>query len=399
MRLFSAANKLLFATLIFSIFIVSCSKDDEVVEPEKSYVNVDFETVTSVTQVKGALNFIGLNSLIDEVQYSYETFYFTYRTKFQGEDVIASGLLAIPDTDGEPVPILSVHHGTLTAHSETPSDNALNYFIYLSAASLGYAVVLPDFIGFGTTTDILHPYFDETASSEVMKDMILAARDYMADNSIGFDNRLFLAGYSQGGYVTFATQKLIESNPIEGITLVASAPAAGAYDLEHMKDFFFGLEDFEQPYYIPYIIHNYNTHYNWGQPLSDFFQDPYADRIPQLYDGSLTGGQINNQLTFLVPDLLQPDMVENFDTDSRFADLKQAMMDNTLVDWAPKVPTRLYHGTADDWVPYENSVVSYEKLLENGSTSVELIPIEGADHTGGILPYAEQTFLWFKEFN
>jgi len=51
----------------------------------------------------------------------------------------------------------------------------------------------------------------------------------------------------------------------------------------------------------------------------------------------------------------------------------------------------MYHGDADVTVPYDNSVITYQKLIANGaSTSVlSLTPLPGKDHATGVLPYIE----------
>ena len=46
------------------------------------------------------------------------------------------------------------------------------------------------------------------------------------------------------------------------------------------------------------------------------------------------------------------------------------MQENDLYDWSPQNLMYLFHGIADERVPYENSVVAYNKFIENGSENV-----------------------------
>jgi len=67
-------------------------------------------------------------------------------------------------------------------------------------------------------------------------------------------------------------------------------------------------------------------------------------------------------------------------------------------NWAPQTPTRLYHGTADDIVPYEISQKTYELFIANGSepTSVKLVPLTGIGHE--YLPAYRLILEWFNTF-
>src|SRR6056297_2635242 len=56
--------------------------------------------------------------------------------------------------------------------------------------------------------------------------MILATKAVCADLDIELDSKLFLSGWSEGGAASLATQKLIESNYQEEISLTANAPLA-----------------------------------------------------------------------------------------------------------------------------------------------------------------------------
>ena len=68
--------------------------------------------------------------------------------------------------------------------------------------------------------------------------------------------------------------------------------------------------------------------------------------------------------------------------------LRQTLSQNTLLDWVPDSPTYLYHGIADDQVPYENSVVAYNDFQSNGAFNVilELLPESAGGHTSAAIP-------------
>ena len=58
--------------------------------------------------------------------------------------------------------------------------------------------------------------------------MLLACQDFLNQKGINWDHRLFLAGYSEGGYATLATQQLIEM-AYQKLPLQGSSCGAGPY--------------------------------------------------------------------------------------------------------------------------------------------------------------------------
>jgi hypothetical protein len=128
------------------------------------------------------------------------------------------------------------------------------------------------------------------------------------------------------------------------------------------------------------------------------FQEPYAERIPGLFNGVNTGTTINNQLTFTIPDLIQPDMLANIDSNPEYQFVVDAFESNSVDEWVPVNRMFMYHGTDDDWVPFQNSVDTYNRMIELGApeSTLTFTPIVGADHGSGLLPYLSLSFDVFE---
>ena len=188
-----------------------------------------------------------------------------------------------------------------------------------------------------------------------------------------------------------ATHKSIELDGLENFNLIASFPAAGGYDVKAMQEYFFNLDTYDNPYYMAYVAQAYKTTFDWTEPLSDFFQEPYATRIPGLFNGTNTSSTINAQLTNVVADLLTSDIKANFDTNPEYDYLENAFNENGLVDWKPTIKIFMYHGDADVTVPFENSEITYNKLIANGASPdiLKFYVIEGGTHSTGVIPYIE----------
>ena len=122
--------------------------------------------------------------------------------------------------------------------------------------------------------------------------------------------------------------------------------------------------------------------------MSDFFKEPYASRIPSLFDGQKGAGEINAQLITNITNLIQENVLDNINTDPNYDYLLDAFHENSLTDWTPNVKIFMYHGQSDTTVPYQNSVDTYNKLLANGASVsvISLTPLEGT-HSSAIQPY------------
>jgi pimeloyl-ACP methyl ester carboxylesterase len=378
--------------VLLCALVFSCSKDNDVV-PERVLVSATSVLDRSSSEVRSLIGSADLDIDIAALKYDVEIFKITYKTTLNGSEITASALVSLPQK-APAAPIVSFQHGTIAAYSQAPT--ALQLYdpesvLYSALASPGFISVAPDLIGFGSSKSVIHPYYVEEPTANAVRDAIRAARDLASDEGIAFNGKLFLAGYSQGGYATMATHKSIEANALEGITLTASFPSSGGYDIKAMQEYFWGVENYDQPFYLAFVAQAYKITLGWQQPLTDMFNEPYAGKIPSLLDGSKTNNEINDELTTKIADLVTADALAHFDTDTKYKYLIDAFEDNSLVDWTPTIPVHMYHGDADVTVPYQNSQITYDKLIANGtSTSVlTLTKLPGATHYTGVFPYLE----------
>jgi len=375
---------------IFAI-LVSCGSNDPT-PTETNLVSSTILSSRSAAELQNILKASGLDLPLAQLKYDIELYKIIYHTDYLGETIEASALVVLPKNPATSVPMISFQHGTISSHAEAPTALPLSntqLLLYTALASPGFIAVVPDFIGFGSSKAIMHPYYVEDLTASAVMDALKAAQQLAKDKSVTFNSRLFLAGYSQGGYATMATHKYIETEQPEGYDLVASFPAAGGYDITNMQEYFFSLDTYSQPFYLAFVAQAYKTTYKWSQPLSDMFNEPYASRIPALLDGSKTSDEINAELTDNMHDLLTADILANIGTSSTYIQIVNAFKENSLTDWAPQKPVYMYHGDEDGTVPYSNSVATIEKLKANGSTSVTLTPLPGANHSTGVFPYVE----------
>ena len=176
-----------------------------------------------------------------------------YRLTYQtvdpkGHITPASGALMVPSGSDAgctgPRPLVVYAHGTTTDRQFdmsqlVASDNPEGVLLAAVFAAEGYIVVAPNYLGYDSSTLGYHPYLIADQQSKEMIDALTAARSALptADAPSSSDGgKLFVTGYSEGGYVAMATQRAMES---AGMTVTAAAPMSGPYALAAFGDAIF----------------------------------------------------------------------------------------------------------------------------------------------------------------
>jgi len=326
--------------------------------------------------------------------YSVDAYKIIYRTIDWNDNIIdVSGVIFLPVGADTP-PLISTHHGTQTKRENVGSVNPMNAPEGLISASMGYIACSADYIGLGES-QIIHPYHSAKLSAAAVIDLLRASKTYLNENGISYSDELFLAGYSEGGYVTLAAHKEIEENYSAEFNITACAPMAGAYDLYSTAHSFMELEEYDSPAFLVLLIAAFDEVYGWNR-LNDFFNSNYAEIIPTLLAGTLTTGQINDQLPTRMSELFNPVFLESF-TNGNEPEVDAALIENTLLNWSPSAPIRLFHGNADQFVPYTNALTTVDNLTGFGAT-IDLVTIDGGDHYTSIIPSLFGTMAWFNTF-
>lgn len=314
------------------------------------------------------------------LNYSVETISINYYTTDGfGKQTIVSGALIIPQ-GGNSLPLVSIQHGTQTKNNLVASVSPMNStegIIGLIMASMGYLVVVPDYLGFGVS-NVIHPYLHAESLIPGIIDLMRAGRTYSSQHQITLDGRVFLTGYSEGGYASLVAQRKIELEYAQEFNLTAVAPMAGPYDLNGMMQTLFQTGQYNHTAYVAYILTAYNNIYGWDR-LNDIFNAPYSSTVQSLFDGSKTFGEIVNQLPATFSELMNSNFVNNVNNGNESAFIS-AMQENTLLDWTPRAPINFFHGDADDISPYQNALTAVEKLTANGGTNIFLTTIPGGNH-------------------
>ena len=293
--------------IIFKIIILlvltgtACKKNnlsplDTILETRGNIISSSLVGTYSVNDIKQFGTIFGLAGKFT-FSYSVSVIRIIYSTiDSQQKDISVSGVIMVP-VDGENLPILSLQHGTETKRENVASVDLFNSYegvAGLFTASMGYMTCIPDYPGLGVS-ETLHPYIHAKSLSTSVIDFIRASKTYCFKNQITLNNQLFLLGYSEGGYVTLATQKDIEQNYSDEFQITAVSPMAGPYDLAGTITYFFKQNTYKYPAYLAYFLTAYNDIYKWNR-LNDIFKTPYGEKMTELFDGTKGFSTINNEL-------------------------------------------------------------------------------------------------------
>ena len=394
--------------LLFVAILLSCEKNEQ----EESFVYLSKYEMIKYYEAGEAKNnllvlkyiYPDIDALIPVSPFDVEVYRIEYRTKIQGKEVIASGIVSLPN-ENMLFPIVSFQNGTNTCNQNAPSEsiNEGLFPVFTSLAGNGYIIAIPDYIGFGSTDSIIHPYLHKQSSNNAIIDMILAVEEMVSKGNVdaGYSDNLYLMGYSQGGWASMSALHELETNAYGTGRLVAVAAGAGAYDLMGVAQFIMGSEIYISSYFFPYFIESRRQNGILDGAPALFYKEPYATRIPDLFDGTYCGSELSTQLNDTISRLFSDRLLSGLVNDADFKDLKNELTINSVLPWNTKVPVRLFHSKGDKTVPYEQSQNLYDGFIENYPESnkyVNLNVIEGnIDHNEAIMEWGIDAFKWFQE--
>jgi hypothetical protein len=296
-----------------------------------------------------------------------------------------SGLLALPHGVAARG-LVSFQHGTTSNRDAVPSSldtDGLAAAIFF--AGNGYALIAPDYVGLGVSEGP-HPYLVAAESARAVIDMIHAVRHIKGVPA----GPPFLAGFSEGGFVTLAAQRALEAR---GETVLGAAPVAGAFNLRAISiPFELKGPSANASTYLALWVRGYATHY--GHPLGSAFAPRYATLIPPLFDTPREPDDVVKALPRDPRALFTPATLAALDGKGRHW-LVDALAANEMGDWAARAPIRLYYGSADVDVTPRESIVTAAQLSARGSHA-SAVDVGAVDHNESIQRAAPLILNWLQ---
>lgn len=300
-----------------------------------------------------------------------EIYTFQYETTgLNNSKAHASCVLIVPKSQ-KAQNILLYDHGTVSDKEGAPTRLGYHMQLPLSAFAQGdFYIVIPDYLGIGDSSYVFHPFCHADSLASASYDAVTAATYVLDKLKLKYTSNLFISGYSEGGMAALATHRYFEKNPMQKLSLKASCPMSGPYDLSSLIPFALSSTSPRMNTYISYIISSYNMIYPGLFPsFSEVFSPSIDFMIPLLFDGCHTFWTINAILTKISP-LLNADFVKS--TLNNGSNFYKRLAENDTYNFIPKVPIHFIGLEKDTEVAFINSQRAYNYMLkQNAPVSLE----------------------------
>jgi len=333
--------------------------------PCGSKVRDEYEELTKTTSTNGTALFKNVISCAKSNE--LESFTGTYLSVDQyGNPITLSGRIILP-ADHNISRIMVVSHFTIGADIEAPSNELPMESIF---ALRGLAVIEPDYLGYGITRNLIHPYLCSELTATNVADMYFAALPFL--EKIGCAPRypdIFLLGFSQGGATTMATLKHLERDHKDVKVRLAMA-GGGPYDIGATYDTLIENDFSDYPCAIPMIIQGMKE----GMLLPELeYESLFTKTMCDNMDEWINSKKYTMQdITALMGSkYISTIMTENARDKATpgMTDLYRVMLENSLCNWYPSDPVYLFHSIDDNVVPFINAY-SLQKTLSGTSNVI-----------------------------
>ena len=123
----------------------------------------------------------------------------------------APGLVSVPQSQRVPKPVLQLPAWHPLSRCRGAQQQRGGVRVAVVLASLGYIVLAPDYVGFGASR-ARPPYLLAAPSAAATVDFLTATRTWRSQTNVADNGQLFLTGCSEGGYVTMATHRALQTS-------------------------------------------------------------------------------------------------------------------------------------------------------------------------------------------
>ena len=309
---------------------------------------------------------------------------------------LASGLLAVPDREGETFPTVSYQHGTVYGHNEVPSfpvESPETQLMIAQFAGQGYLLIGADYFGLGISTEP-EGYMVKGSHQQATYDLLLASRAVLGKLKLSSEN-LFLAGWSQGGFVTMAFLEKLEA---AGVKVDAAATASAPLDVYALMQGFLVFPRKSDAVWLNSIMilssFAYENYYGVPGLARSLLTDEYYDIAKKAYDREpFNPSDITTDLRKLIrPEYFEPQYFAN----SAYG--KQILAAHAY-RWVIKSPVRNYYGETDEAITpgVGRAAMTYAQSMGSGNQNVEAVSTGPTSHRGTFATAVPQWKAWFDE--
>ena len=347
----------------------------------------DLLETRSAGQIASLASMLNLPDGVIPLDFGVAKYRVTYTIDYLGLPHEVSGALFVPvDEAGDAVecamPTHTYMHGTMFRRDDAPSYDGFEGELGFIMATGGAVCLMPDYLGLGSSDDVIHPYCHAESEADAGIGILAAVEALQDELGLGLNGQHYVSGYSQGGHASMAMAKRMQEDPDAGFPLAAAAPMSGPYDMSASQlPIGMAEEQYSNPAYLAYILLSWQQTYgNLYVDLGELFQEPYASGITDFFDGETGGAAINDFLAGPTVDIVQPGAFDAIMAEDHPFFL--ALQANDVYQWVPESPLKMYYCTQDEQVFYDNALVAEAWMNDNGATAVTTVNGGPLDHGG-----------------
>lgn len=308
--------------------------------------------------------------------------------------IVATGLVAVPDIAGTSFPMVSYQHGTVYLKTQVPSfpDQSPETQLMLAQfAGQGYIVVGADYFGMGSSKEP-EGYMVKASHQQASYDMLLASRAVLADLKLS-GSKLFVSGWSQGGFVAMAFLEKLES---AGVKVDAAATASAPVDVSVALNGFLSFPRKNDADWVNslFILSSFAFENYYGVPglARSLIADAYYDVARKAYlREPFNVADVPTDLHKLI----KPDYFNaQFFAESAYGKL---VAQTQAYRWVIKSPVRNYYGEADEAIAVGlgRLAMTYQRAIGNGNPVIEAVSTGQTSHRGTYATAVPQWKIWF----